>query len=87
MNVMNASKDGTMMEKEMKAILLDVIVNLKLSNMKGLNTWLNKDVKPQTKENVYIPALSVNDADRKRFFTTYNVELMQSIREVKLKNS
>lgn len=28
-----------------------------------------------------------NDADRKRFFTTYNVELMQSIREVKLKNS
>ena len=55
--------------------------------MKALKKWLNKDVKPQTKENVYIPALSVNDADRKRFFTTYNVELMQSIREVKLKNS
>ena len=55
--------------------------------MKALKTWLNKDVKPQTKENVYIPALSVNDERRKRFFTTYNVELMQSIREVKLKNS
>jgi hypothetical protein len=76
-----------MMEKEMKAILLDVNVNLKLNKMKSISTWLNKDVKPQTKENVYIPALSVNDADRKRFFTTYNVELMQSIREVKLKNS
>lgn len=55
--------------------------------MKALNKWLNKDVKPQTKENVYIPALSVNDERRKQFFTTYNVELMQSIREVKLKNS
>jgi len=55
--------------------------------MKALNKWLNKDVKPQTKENVYIPDLSVKDADRKRFFTTYNVELMQSIIEVKLKNS
>jgi hypothetical protein len=27
--------------------------------MKALNTWLNKDVKPQTKENVYIPKQQV----------------------------
>jgi hypothetical protein len=43
----------------MKAILLDVNANLKLSKMKALNTWLNKDVKPQTKENVYIPKQQV----------------------------
>jgi len=48
-----------MMEKEMRAILLDVNVNLKLNKMKSINTWLNKDVKPQTKENVYIPKQQV----------------------------
>lgn len=27
--------------------------------MKALNKWLNKDVKPQAKENVYIPKIKI----------------------------
>lgn len=27
--------------------------------MKALNKWLNKDVKPQTKENIYIPKIKI----------------------------
>jgi hypothetical protein len=52
--------------------------------MKALKQWLNKDVKPTTKENTYTPAMGVNDAKRKQYFTTYNVELMQEIRRIKL---
>lgn len=52
--------------------------------MNPLSKWLNKSTKPTTKENSYTPPMGVNDAYRKQHFTTYNVELMQEIRRIKL---
>jgi len=34
--------------------------------------------------NTYTPPMGVCDAIRKQHFTTYNIELMQRIREIKL---
>lgn len=45
---------------------------------------LFKRKKKETAENTYIPAMGVNDAKRKQFFTTYNIELMNEIRRIKL---
>ena len=50
----------------------------------NLKKWLNKDTKPTRLENTYIPPMGVNDANRKQFFTTYNVELVNRIRDIKL---
>jgi hypothetical protein len=50
----------------------------------NLAKWLNKSTKPTTKENSYTPPMGVNDANRKQFFTTYNVELVNEIRRIKL---
>lgn len=50
----------------------------------NLKKWLNKDVKPTEAKNEYIPAMGVNDANRKQHFTSYNVELMNRIRDIKL---
>ena len=50
----------------------------------NLKKWLNKDTKPTTVENTYTPPMGVNDANRKQHFTSYNVELMNEIRRIKL---
>jgi hypothetical protein len=50
----------------------------------NLNKWLNKSTKPTTKENTYTPPMGVNDANRKQFFTSYNVELVNELRRIKL---
>jgi hypothetical protein len=52
--------------------------------MNPLTKWLNKSTKPTTKENSYTPPMGVNDANRKQFFTTYNVELVNELRRIKL---
>ena len=50
----------------------------------NLKKWLNKNTKPTKLENTYTPPMGVNDANRKQFFTTYNVELVNELRRIKL---
>ena len=52
--------------------------------MNLIDKWLNKSTKPTTKENSYTHPMGVNDANRKQFFTSYNVELVNEIRRIKL---
>lgn len=53
--------------------------------MKALIKWLNKHNTPTSfDKNTYTPPMGVNDANRKQFFTTYNVELVNEIRRIKL---
>ena len=52
--------------------------------MNAIQKWLNKHTQPVTKENTYTPPMGVNDANRKQFFTSYNVELVNEIRRIKL---
>ena len=53
--------------------------------MKAIHKWLNKDVKKVSfDQNTFTPAMGINDAKRKQFFTNYNEELMREIRRVKL---
>jgi hypothetical protein len=43
-----------------------------------------KKVKQDWSANSYTPALAVDDAKRKQWFTTYNIALVNRIREIKL---
>ena len=53
--------------------------------MKAITKWLNKDVKEVSfDQNTYTPALGVNDAKRKQYFTNYNQALMDEVRRIKL---
>lgn len=53
--------------------------------MKAISKWLNKDVKEVSfDQNTFTPAMGINDAKRKQFFTTYNLELVNEIRRIKL---
>lgn len=53
--------------------------------MKAIHKWLNKDVKEVSfDQNTFTPAMGINDAKRKQFFTTYNLELVNEIRRIKL---
>ena len=53
--------------------------------MKAIHKWLNKDVKKVSfDQNTFTPAMGINDAKRKQFFTTYNLELVNEIRRIKL---
>jgi hypothetical protein len=52
--------------------------------MQLIKNFLNRSVKPTRAENTYTPPMGVNDAHRKQHFTTYNVELMNRIRDIKL---
>jgi hypothetical protein len=52
--------------------------------MQAIKNFLNRNVKPTKAENTYSPPMGVNDANRKQHFTSYNVELMNEIRRVKL---
>jgi len=44
---------------------------------------IKSTVKPDVR-NTYTPALSICDAKRKQWFTTYNIDLMNQIRIAKL---
>lgn len=53
--------------------------------MKAISKFLNRTVKPADwNQNEFIPAVAVDDAKRKQWFTTYNVDLMNRIRDIKL---
>jgi hypothetical protein len=53
--------------------------------MKALTKWLNKHNTPTSFEkNTYTQPMGVNDANRMQFFTTYNIELVNEIRRIKL---
>jgi hypothetical protein len=52
--------------------------------MQLIKNFLNRSVKPTKAENTYFPPMGVNDAHRKQHFTTYNLELMNEIRRIKL---
>jgi hypothetical protein len=53
--------------------------------MKALHKWLNKhNTSTSFEKNTYTPPMGVNDANRKQFFTTYNLELVNEIRRIKL---
>jgi hypothetical protein len=43
-----------------------------------------KKVKQDWSTNSYTPALAIDDAKRKQWFTTYNIALVNRIREIKL---
>jgi hypothetical protein len=43
-----------------------------------------KKQKTDWSANSYTPALAIDDAKRKQWFTTYNVALVNRIREIKL---
>ena len=55
-----------------------------LNTMQIIKNFLNRSVKPTKLENTYTPPMGVNDAHRKQHFTTYNLELMNEIRRIKL---
>ena len=53
--------------------------------MKAISKWLNKNVKEVSfDQNTFIPAMGINDAKRKQFFTNYNQGLVDEIRRIKL---
>lgn len=59
--------------------------------IKGCKDWysevvnkLNQNVTKTETENEYRPNLAIDDAKRKQFFTNYNLELANRIREIKL---
>lgn len=59
--------------------------------IKGCKDWyskaiekLNQNVKKTETENEYRPNLAIDDAKRKQFFTNYDLDRMQRIREIKL---
>jgi hypothetical protein len=45
---------------------------------------LNQNVKATELENEFKPNLAIDDAKRKQFFTNYDLDRMQRIREIKL---
>jgi hypothetical protein len=45
---------------------------------------LNQNTKPTELENEFRPNLAIDDAKRKQFFTNYDLDRMQRIREIKL---
>lgn len=76
----------------LKSIVLINIVTIfaetfKLYNMKTLHNTFNPNYVPTTIENEYVPKGNhINDAIRKQFFTTFDVQRLNRIREIKLNN-
>jgi hypothetical protein len=59
----------------------------KLYNMKTLHNTFNPNYVPTQIENEYVPKGNhINDAIRKQFFTTFDVQRLNRIREIKLNN-
>ena len=51
---------------------------------KDVEKLLNQDVKKTETENEFRPNLAIDDAKRKQFFTHYDIDKMNRIREIKL---
>lgn len=49
-----------------------------------MNAILKQKFKAVDKDNVFVPSMAVCDVIRKQLFTTYNIALMNRIREIKL---
>lgn len=45
---------------------------------------IKKKQPKQEKENTFVPALGINDAIRKQFFTIYDIDRVNQIRQIKL---
>ena len=45
---------------------------------------MEKQTKPSWEQNTFVPAMSVCDEIRRQWFTSYNVDLMNEIRRIKL---
>ncbi len=59
----------------------------KLYNMKTLHNTFNPNYVPTTIENEYIPKVNhINDVIRKQFFTTFDEQRLNRIRQIKLNN-
>ena len=63
------------------------LLNFKNRTMKTLHNTFNPNYVPTTIENEYVPKGNhINDAIRKQFFTTFDVQRLNRIREIKLNN-
>lgn len=51
--------------------------------MKAIVTWLNKDVKPQTKENVYIPKIRIQSTVDEGQGLTFNEKAEHIFKQIK----
>ena len=51
---------------------------------KDVEKLLNQDVKKTETENEFRPNLAIDDAKRKQFFTHYDIDRVNRIREIKL---
>jgi hypothetical protein len=51
---------------------------------KDVEKLLNQNVKKTEVENEFRPNLAIDDAKRKQFFTHYDIDKMNRIREIKL---
>jgi hypothetical protein len=51
---------------------------------KDVEKLLNQNVKKTETENEFRPNLAIDDAKRKQFFTHYDIDKMNRIREIKL---
>ena len=72
-------------------VLINIITifvkQLKNRTMKTLHNTFNPNYVPTTIENEYVPKGNhINDAIRKQFFTTFDVQRLNRIREIKLNN-
>ncbi len=68
-------------------IIIIFAETFKLYNMKTLHNTFNPNYVPTTIENEYVPKGNhINDAIRKQFFTTFDVQRLNRIREIKLNN-
>jgi hypothetical protein len=76
----------------LKSIALINIITIfaetfKLYNMKTLHNTFNPNYVPTTIENEYIPKVNhINDVIRKQFFTTFDEQRLNRIRQIKLNN-
>jgi hypothetical protein len=64
-----------------------IFTNFKNRTMKTLHNTFNPNYVPTTIENEYIPKVNhINDVIRKQFFTTFDEQRLNRIRQIKLNN-
>lgn len=56
---------------------------LKRFDMKAITKWLNKDTKPQTKENVYIPKIKIQSTVNEGEGMTFNEKAEHIFKQIK----
>lgn len=68
-------------------IMCIFVKTFKLYNMKTLHNTFNPNYKPTQIENEYVPRVNhINDVIRKQFFTTFDEQRLNRIRQIKLNN-